>query len=101
MQVAKSPSMERWVCPRPAISPCCAGQGNVRRPQAIGSEVESNEIRLLRLMLRLEVKAGTAGTRTGFSGACSISVAAVDFVSCVCRRPHGGHLNVWRPQPFL
>jgi hypothetical protein len=42
--------------------------GNVRRLQAIGSEVESNEIRLLRLMRRLAVKAGTAdgGARTGF-----------------------------------
>lgn len=29
--------------------------------QAIGFEVESNEIRLLRLMLRVEVKSGTAG----------------------------------------
>jgi hypothetical protein len=29
--------------------------------QAIGLKVESNEIRLLRLMLRLEVKSGTAG----------------------------------------
>ena len=33
----------------------------VRRLQAIGSEVQSNEIRLLVLMPRLEVKAGTAG----------------------------------------
>ena len=50
MQALKSPSMEWWVCaPR------------VRRLQAIGSEVQSNEIRVLRLMLRLEVKVGTAG----------------------------------------
>ena len=40
---------------------CCTGQNNVRRLQAIGSEVQSNEIRLLILMPRLEVKAGTAG----------------------------------------
>jgi hypothetical protein len=36
-------------------------QNNVRRLQAIGSEAQSNEIRLLILMPRLEVKAGTAG----------------------------------------
>ena len=32
---------------------------------AIGLEVESNEIRLLRLMLRLKVNSGTAGGGTG------------------------------------
>ena len=32
---------------------------------AIGVEVESNEIRLLRLMLRLKVNSGTAGGGTG------------------------------------
>jgi hypothetical protein len=36
-------------------------QNNVRRLQAIGSEVQSNAIRLLILMPGLEVKAGTAG----------------------------------------
>jgi hypothetical protein len=45
----------------PRVRPCCTGQSSVRRLQAIGSEVQSNEIRLLRLMLPLEVKAGTAG----------------------------------------
>jgi hypothetical protein len=49
MQVLKSPGMERWGMPR------------VRRLQAIGSEVQGNEIRLLILMPWLEVKAGTAG----------------------------------------
>ena len=60
MQVLKSPSMEAvGYAPRPATM--LHRQNNVRRLQAIGSEVQSNEIRLLTLMPRLEVKAGTAG----------------------------------------
>ena len=51
--------------PHASPAPRCSGLGNDGRLQAIGSEVESNEIRLLRLMLRQEVKSGTAagGTR--------------------------------------
>ena len=47
---------------------------------AIGLEVESNEIRLLRLMLRLKVNSGTAGGGTGkkLSGA-SNRVAVLAF----------------------
>jgi len=74
-----------------------------QRPATAGYWLRGREQRnsLVKIMLRLGVKAGAAdgGTRTCFSGAwaCGISVAAfdsaVDFVSCVCRRLHDGHLN--------
>jgi hypothetical protein len=67
---------------RPATSPRWTGRAMSGDLQAIALEVESNEIRLLRLMLRLEVKSGTAGGGTDRyhrkrSKACLIKIMAM------------------------
>jgi len=81
-----------------------------QRPATAGLWLRGREQRnsLVKIMLRLGVKAGAAdgGTRTCFSGAwaCGISVAASirRSTSCLClppttRRP----LELWRSQLFL